>query len=233
MPLVSDRKEQNEVMGAFRKALRREMHNLLGRPEILWQQMYNRLQWADGEGKGGPVTNTIEPEFEKRTLPGARLWMHNKCRTMESEALIMVLTGHTGPVRSCAISPDGKTLASASNDKTVRMWNVTTGKQISVYPCFGELNRCSFSPFGKTLAAGGGGGNVYILDLIGFEFRPFGIDSEADSLTEQDPERFPSKNKNQKEQEDVQQGFASSTCRCGKINPAVSKWCEKCGREVQ
>ena len=37
---------QKRVLEAFRKTLGQEFHNIRERPEILWQQLYNRLQFS-------------------------------------------------------------------------------------------------------------------------------------------------------------------------------------------
>src|SRR5438128_3504436 len=54
----------------------------------------------------------VEPELEKRSAQELR--------------------GHTGAIRGLAVTPDGKYLASASEDGSVIIWNPVTGRQIEV-----------------------------------------------------------------------------------------------------
>jgi WD40 repeat protein len=67
---------------------------------------------------------------------------------------IKTLIGHTSEVWGISFSPDGKMLASASVDNTVKLWDTSTGKEIKTL--IGHTNEVwgiSFSPDGKMLAS--------------------------------------------------------------------------------
>src|SRR5262249_3757286 len=60
----------------------------------------------------------------------------------------------------------GKTLASASNDKTVRLWDVTTAKErASLQGHTGLVYAVAFSPDGKTLASASDDKTVKLWDV--------------------------------------------------------------------
>ncbi|WP_184964225.1 nSTAND1 domain-containing NTPase [Streptomyces echinatus] len=63
------------------------------------------------------------------------------------------LTGHSGAVNSVMFSPNGQTFATASSDRTVRLWNVDPVKSRVVLPKqAGAVLSVAFSPDGRTLA---------------------------------------------------------------------------------
>ena len=45
-------------------------------------------------------------------------------------ALIRTFTGHNGPVKSVALSPDCRTFLSGSDDHSVRWWHIASGRLI-------------------------------------------------------------------------------------------------------
>jgi WD40 repeat protein len=72
----------------------------------------------------------------------------------KSREIRCCLEGHSGPITHMTFSPDGRTLATASDDRTVRFWDPATGQERLTLRVDKSLARLAFTPDGRTLAGG-------------------------------------------------------------------------------
>lgn len=90
-----------------------------------------------------PLRVTPPPPPPPILLPQANTW---QC--------VYSLTGHSGLIRSVAMSPDGKTVVSGSGDKTINLWNLGSGKLLHTFEAHSNWVRCvAFSPQSELLAS--------------------------------------------------------------------------------
>lgn len=82
------------------------------------------------------------------------------------------LEGHANRITRIVFSPDGATLASASEDRTIRLWNVATGAHkhtLSGHQSY--IYSVAFSPDRLTLASGSENGRIRLWNVTTGQYR--------------------------------------------------------------
>jgi WD40 repeat protein len=79
--------------------------------------------------------------------------------------LLHEFAGHTDSLTSVAFRPDGQQLATASVDKSARLWDVRTGQQNHRLDHDGAVTCVAYSPEGKMLASASANGELRLWDV--------------------------------------------------------------------
>jgi WD40 repeat protein len=88
-----------------------------------------------------------------------------------------------GEVLSVAFRPDGRTVASTSWDRTIKLWNVTTGAERETLEGHAySVEAVAFSPDGKTLASGSRDKTIKLWE-VGSGDAPLTLRRHTDSVT--------------------------------------------------
>jgi WD40 repeat protein len=80
---------------------------------------------------------------------------------------MVTLRGHSGTVCCVVFGSDGKRIVSGSDDKTLKVWNATTGQEtLTLKGHTSRVNSVAFSPDGKRIVSASEDATLKVWDAM-------------------------------------------------------------------
>jgi hypothetical protein len=123
LALAVDHLPNEKTLVLLRRHIVRNAH-LLGQGQTLGEVEAVLLNYCSNIEDGGILQQEWEREI---TSPYLTAW--HPFPNPSSDALVRTLWGHILPVNGCVISADGRLIVSASDDRTLKVWETQTGEE--------------------------------------------------------------------------------------------------------
>ncbi|HWO20792.1 MAG TPA: AAA family ATPase [Kofleriaceae bacterium] len=138
------------------QAIAREAHWIRSYPAETAGLVWNRLRRM----------GRSEPDLAERlALPPEAAFLHVR-HAERAERAPRSADGHTDAVRACAVTPDGRRVLSASVDRTLKLWDLETGRlAVTLEGHADAVLACAVTPDGRRAISGSVDRTLKVWDL--------------------------------------------------------------------
>ena len=150
----------DETLKLLQSTLRLSAHVLVAQPTQLKERLWGHLR-----DRGQP---DVERLLNQAATQNLSIWLQPQQAklTPPGGPLLRTFEGHSGWVMSVALSGDGRQALSGSSDKTMKLWDVSTGECLATFCGDHSFYACDMSIDVTTTVAGDVAGTVHFFSVI-------------------------------------------------------------------
>ena len=133
----------------------------------IWKRREGHVKALEGHGNAGVNSVAYSPDGRLLASAGDRTVVLWNLNDMSCRHVLKHPRAFMGQkVHSAVFSPDGKSIATGSEDGRLRLWKVEDGSIIRIMRVSGAVMAISFSPDGHYVAFGGADHTIRIKNLV-------------------------------------------------------------------